>query len=66
LSDLPQTPPRPAPVLGEHTDEVLAEILGLSALEIGKLHDSGIVAGPNRSTSRQDRSERCAPHESAR
>jgi len=28
-----------------NTDEVLAEILGLSALEIGKLHDGGIVAG---------------------
>ena len=46
LSDLPRTPPRPAPLLGEHTDEVLAEILGLPALEIGKLHDAGIVAGP--------------------
>ena len=46
LSDLPRTPPRPAPLLGEHTDEVLAEILGLPALEIGKLHDDGIVAGP--------------------
>ncbi len=46
LSDLPRTPPRPAPLLGEHTDEVLAEILGLSPLEIGKLHDGGIVAGP--------------------
>ncbi len=46
LSDLPRTPPRPAPLLGEHTDEVLTDILGLSALEIGKLHDGGIVAGP--------------------
>ncbi len=36
---------RPAPVLGEHTDEILADILGLSELEIGQLHDSGIVAG---------------------
>jgi len=25
---------------------VLAEVLGLSAAEIGRLHDSGIVAGP--------------------
>jgi len=46
LSDLPRTPPRPAPLLGQHTDEVLAEILGLSAPEIGKLHDGGIIAGP--------------------
>lgn len=34
-----------APVLGEHTDEVLAEWLGLSSADIGRLHDSGIVSG---------------------
>lgn len=33
-----------APVLGEHTDEVLAEVVGLSAAEIGRLHDTGAVA----------------------
>lgn len=38
--------PAPAPRLGEHTDEILAEHLGLSATEIGALHDEGIVAGP--------------------
>jgi 2-methylfumaryl-CoA isomerase len=42
----PRLPPRPAPRLGEHTDLVLAEVLGLSAVEIGRLHDDGIVAGP--------------------
>ena len=36
---------RPAPKLGEHTDEVLAEVLGLSSGEIGRLHDAGVVAG---------------------
>lgn len=36
----------PAPRLGQHTDEILAEELGLSAAEIGRLHDGGIVAGP--------------------
>jgi 2-methylfumaryl-CoA isomerase len=36
----------PAPRLGEHTDQVLSEILGLSGIEIGRLHDSGIAAGP--------------------
>lgn len=35
---------RPAPLLGEHTDEILAEDLGLSGAEIGRLHDSRIVA----------------------
>jgi 2-methylfumaryl-CoA isomerase len=39
-------PVRRAPVLGEHTEEVLAEVLGLSPGEIGDLHDRGVVAGP--------------------
>lgn len=34
-----------APVLGEHTDEILSGELGLSDGEIGKLHDAGVVAG---------------------
>ena len=37
---------RAAPKLGQHTDEVLAEVVGLSSSEIAKLHDAGIVAGP--------------------
>lgn len=35
-----------APVLGEHTDAVLAQLLGLSDAQIGRLHDCGRVAGP--------------------
>lgn len=35
-----------APRLGQHTDEVLAELVGLSAAKIGELHDAGLVAGP--------------------
>ncbi|WP_397399607.1 CoA transferase [Phenylobacterium sp.] len=38
-------PVLPAPKLGQHTDEVLAEVLGMSSGEIGKLHDAGVVAG---------------------
>jgi 2-methylfumaryl-CoA isomerase len=41
-----RVPPRRAPLLGEHTDEVLAELLGMGDAEIGKLHDAGVVAGP--------------------
>jgi 2-methylfumaryl-CoA isomerase len=41
-------PPRPAPVLGEHTDEILAGVLGLSGAAIGRLHDESVVAGPRR------------------
>jgi 2-methylfumaryl-CoA isomerase len=36
---------RPAPRLGENTDEILAVELGLSAAQIGRLHDAGVVAG---------------------
>jgi 2-methylfumaryl-CoA isomerase len=39
---------KPTPRLGEHTDQVLAEFLGLSSGAIGRLHDSGCVAGPNQ------------------
>ncbi len=41
-------PPRPAPLLGQDTDAVLAEVLGLSAAAIGRLHDAGAVAGLGR------------------
>jgi 2-methylfumaryl-CoA isomerase len=36
----------PAPLIGEHTDEILAETLGLPGPAIGRLHDSGVVSGP--------------------
>jgi 2-methylfumaryl-CoA isomerase len=39
-------PPARAPRLGEHTDEILLELLGLDEGELGRLHDAGIVAGP--------------------
>ena len=35
---------RPAPTLGQHTDEILAEVLGLSSARIGELRDGGLVA----------------------
>ena len=46
FSGLERAPVRRAPVLGEHTEEVLGDVLGLSATEIGRLHDAGTVAGP--------------------
>ncbi len=39
-----RVPVRPAPRLGEHTEQILADVLGLGAGEIGRLHDDGIVA----------------------
>ena len=38
----------PAAPLGTHTDEVLHEVLRLDGAAIGKLHDAGVVAGPDR------------------
>lgn len=38
------TDPGPAPRLGQHTDEVLAEVLGLSSTDIARLHDDQVVA----------------------
>ncbi len=46
FSQVPRLPARPAPRLGEHTDEILLDLLGLPAHEVGALHDAGIVAGP--------------------
>ncbi|MDA1369303.1 MAG: CoA transferase [Proteobacteria bacterium] len=46
FSGLDREPPRPAPLLGEHTDEILSELLGMDSAEIGRLHDATIVAGP--------------------
>ena len=43
---LERRPVAPAPCIGEHTDQVLSEVLGLSEPSIGALHDRGIVAGP--------------------
>ncbi len=43
---LSATPPEyrsAPPLLGEHTDQVLSEVLGLSAGEIARLRDAGVV-----------------------
>jgi 2-methylfumaryl-CoA isomerase len=45
FGELERLPVRRAPLLGEHTDEVLGEVLGLSDAEIGRLHDGRVVAG---------------------
>jgi 2-methylfumaryl-CoA isomerase len=45
FSGVERLPPAPAPELGEHTDEVLSELLGLGDREIGRLHETGVVAG---------------------
>jgi 2-methylfumaryl-CoA isomerase len=45
FSENGRVPPAPAPRLGEHTESVLSELLGLSSAQYGRLHDAGIVAG---------------------
>ena len=37
--------PQPAPVLGQHTEQILSEVLDLGSAEIGKLFDREVVAG---------------------
>jgi 2-methylfumaryl-CoA isomerase len=42
-----RVPVRSAPVLGEHTDEILAGVLGRSPDEIARMHEEGLVGGPS-------------------
>lgn len=47
LHHLFDTPPhldRPAPLLGEHTEELLSELLGLTTQEIADLRERGVLA----------------------
>jgi 2-methylfumaryl-CoA isomerase len=46
FSQVERVPAKPAPQLGQHTDEILLDVLRLSEAEVGALHDQGIVAGP--------------------
>jgi 2-methylfumaryl-CoA isomerase len=50
FASLDRDPPSPAPLLGQHTDEILGNVLGLTQVEIGRLHDSRIIAGATRTT----------------
>jgi 2-methylfumaryl-CoA isomerase len=46
FSQVDRLPAKPAPRLGQHTDEILLDVLGLSEKEVATLHDDRIVAGP--------------------
>ena len=48
LSRTPGRVGRPAPIFGEHNDELLTEVLGLSEAEIAGLRDRGVVADDPR------------------
>ena len=45
LSETPVRYRHAPPSLGQHTDEVLMEILGLSEDQLKKLHESGLISG---------------------
>ncbi len=48
FSEAGRVPPSGAPRLGEHTEAVLTEILGLPSAAYARLCDAGVVAGPKR------------------
>ncbi len=43
---MPRETPIRAPILGEHTDQILATELGMTGQQIGALRDAGVVGGP--------------------
>lgn len=45
LSETPGSVRSPAPLLGEHTDQVLRERLGMTDDEIARLRDAGVIGG---------------------
>jgi len=43
LSETPGSVREPAPLLGQHTDEVLREYLGMTDAEISALRQEGVI-----------------------
>ena len=50
MSETPPVALRPAPVLGEHTDKVLRDLLGMSDAEIQELEELGVTRNTVRPT----------------
>ncbi|HMJ87168.1 MAG TPA: CoA transferase [Vicinamibacterales bacterium] len=46
MSDTPGTVRTPAPLLGEHTEEILRDRLGLASVDIARLRDAGVIRAP--------------------
>jgi 2-methylfumaryl-CoA isomerase len=46
FAEIAREDPRPAPRLGQHSEEILSQDLGLATHEVASLFDRGIVAGP--------------------
>lgn len=47
LSDSP-TDVKRSPLLGEHTEEILRDVLGFTAAHIAEIHESGALAPPRK------------------
>jgi len=47
MSDSPSEVTR-SPLLGEHTDEVLRQVLGFSDHQVAEIHDSGALDPPRK------------------
>ena len=45
LSETPGSVRTPSPMLGEHTTEVLRDLLGLSAADVDALRGAGVIGG---------------------
>jgi len=52
MSDTPGTVRTPAPLLGEHTEEILRDRLGMTGTEIARLHHEGVVRTAGHSAPR--------------
>lgn len=52
FSAVPREPVRRAPQLGEHTEAVLSDLLGLSEAEIGRLRSDGVIGSTAEATVR--------------
>ena len=46
LSETPGSVRTPSPTLGEHTAEVLRDLLGMSSKAVAALRDQGVIGGP--------------------
>jgi len=46
FSSGPRKPPQTAPALGQHTEEVLGDVVGMTDTEIAQLFDTGVVQSP--------------------
>jgi 2-methylfumaryl-CoA isomerase len=50
FSGVERAPAKPAPQLGEHTEEVLSQLLGLGSAELGRMFDRGLIGAPSSKT----------------